>query len=62
MTNGRSLDSRRSKPATPPSRAGGDFRVRLLGGALFFVLFVVLVGWVGFLGLLIWRTVSSLFG
>jgi hypothetical protein len=61
MTSRISFDSRRSRPATSPSKAGRGFGARLLGAALFVVLLVVLLGWVGFLGLLIWRAVASLF-
>jgi hypothetical protein len=62
MTSDISLETRPSKPAISPSETGHGFQARFLGGALFVLLLLVLVSWVGFLGLMIWRVVSSLFG
>jgi hypothetical protein len=44
------------------AKRGASFQARFFGGALFSILLLVLISWVGLLGLVIWRVFSSLFG
>jgi hypothetical protein len=62
MSSSMSREPKPSKPIISPNKAGRNFRARFSGGALFSVLLLVLIGWVSFLGVMVWLAVSSLFG
>jgi hypothetical protein len=60
--NGMSREPEPSKPTVSPNWTGQNFRAKFSGGALFGILLLALIAWIGFLSLMAWEAISSLFG